>query len=55
MNNLAALYKFTGRYSEAESLFKQALAICESTLGVGHPDTIRIQQNYTIFSREAYR
>jgi len=54
LNNLAALYKFTRRYSEAEPLFQQALAICEHTLGVGNPDTIRVWGNYAVFLREAY-
>ncbi|MCC5643160.1 tetratricopeptide repeat protein [Nostoc sp. CHAB 5824] len=55
LNNLAALYYSTGRYNEAELLFQEALAICKQTLGVSHPDTIRVQENYAIFLREAYR
>ncbi len=55
LNNLAALYKFTRRYSEAEPLFQQALAICEHTLGVSHPHTIKVRGNYARFLREAYR
>jgi len=36
--NLAELYKFMGRYAEAESLYKEALKVIESTLGRDHPD-----------------
>jgi tetratricopeptide (TPR) repeat protein len=52
--NLAELYRATGRYSEAEPLYQQALAICERTLGVDHLHTIRVQENYARFLREAY-
>ncbi|WP_375512045.1 tetratricopeptide repeat protein, partial [uncultured Nostoc sp.] len=55
LNNLALLYKFTGRYNEAKPLFEQALAICEQSLGVGHPNTMTIRGNYAIFLREIYR
>ncbi|MEH2162514.1 MAG: tetratricopeptide repeat protein, partial [Nostoc sp.] len=54
LNNLAELYFFTGRYSEAEPLYLQAFAICEQTLGVDHPNTITVRGNYAIFLREAY-
>ncbi|HLC16466.1 MAG TPA: tetratricopeptide repeat protein, partial [Thermodesulfovibrionia bacterium] len=37
--NLAGLYTKTGRYSEAEPLYKRALAIDEKVLGQDHPDT----------------
>ena len=33
LNNLAALYRTTGRYAEAEPLYKRALAIDEESLG----------------------
>jgi CHAT domain-containing protein len=36
---LAALYQSQGRYSEAEPLYKQALAIRKQQLGDNHPDT----------------
>ncbi|WP_423202526.1 CHAT domain-containing tetratricopeptide repeat protein [Microcystis flos-aquae] len=39
LNNLAALYRVQGRYSEAEPLYKQALAIWKQQLGDNHPDT----------------
>ncbi|PHM05932.1 tetratricopeptide repeat protein, partial [Nostoc sp. 'Peltigera malacea cyanobiont' DB3992] len=55
LNNLAALYESTGRYNEAEPLYQQALAICERTLGVGHPHTMTVRGNYARFLREAYR
>lgn len=37
-----------------EQLDEKALAICECTLGVGHPDTIAVRKNYASFLREAY-
>ncbi len=37
------------------SLYQQAAAICERTLGVGHSDTMRVLGNYAKFLREAYR
>ncbi|WP_287699514.1 CHAT domain-containing protein, partial [Microcystis sp. M165S2] len=39
LNNLAELYRSQGRYSEAEPLYKQALAIIKQQLGDNHPDT----------------
>ena len=38
LNNLAELYRATGRYAEAEPLFQRALAIGEKTLGPEHPN-----------------
>ena len=40
LNNLAALYDSQGRYTEAEPLYLQALAIAEQALGENHPNTI---------------
>jgi hypothetical protein len=37
LNNLAVLYKDTGRHAEAEPLLKRSLAIKEKALGKGHP------------------
>jgi tetratricopeptide (TPR) repeat protein len=37
-NNLAELYKSQGRYSEAEPLYQQALALRQKLLGDEHPD-----------------
>jgi tetratricopeptide (TPR) repeat protein len=37
-NNLAALYRSQGRYSEAEPLYQQALALRQKLLGDEHPD-----------------
>ncbi|WP_039899559.1 CHAT domain-containing protein, partial [Microcystis sp. T1-4] len=39
LNNLAELYRVQGRYSEAEPLYQQALAIRKQQLGDNHPDT----------------
>ena len=37
LNNLAALYRDTGRYAEAEPLYQRAIAIDEKALGPDHP------------------
>ena len=37
LNNLALLYDAQGRYTEAEPLYKRALAIREKALGPAHP------------------
>ena len=39
LNNLATIYDNTGRYSEAEPLFEEALSIRRRLLGADHPDT----------------
>ena len=38
LNSLAALYRATGRYAEAEPLYQRAITINEKALGPGHPD-----------------
>jgi Tetratricopeptide repeat len=40
VNNLAGLYESTGRYAEAEPLYKRALEARERVLGPEHPDTL---------------
>lgn len=44
-NNLAGLLKTTGRYDEAEPLYRKALAIMTSTLGTEHPHTKTVANN----------
>lgn len=38
LNNLAMLYKKTGKYSAAEKLYLRELAISEKLVGLDHPD-----------------
>ena len=38
LNNLAVLYHTQGKYSDAEPLYRRALAIREKSLGPKHPD-----------------
>jgi len=45
LNNLAFLYQYQGRYSEAEPLLKQSLAIRKQQLGDNHPDTAQSLNN----------
>jgi tetratricopeptide (TPR) repeat protein len=46
LNNLANLYRDTGRSPEAEPLFKRAMAILEKTLPPDHPHRMRGRENY---------
>ncbi|MEH1971339.1 tetratricopeptide repeat protein, partial [Nostoc sp.] len=43
--NLAFLYKSQGRYSDAESLLIEALAMRKHLLGANHPNTINTREN----------
>jgi tetratricopeptide (TPR) repeat protein len=45
LNNLASLYESQGKYSEAEPLYLDALAMSERTLGANHPNTITVWDN----------
>ncbi|MFN5991821.1 MAG: tetratricopeptide repeat protein, partial [Dolichospermum sp.] len=45
LNNLANLYDSQGKYSEAELLYLDALAMSERTLGANHPNTITVRYN----------
>ena len=45
VNNLAYLYSFQERYSEAERLYIKALATCDEWLGANHPNTVIIRKN----------
>jgi tetratricopeptide (TPR) repeat protein len=46
LNNLALLFVSQKRYIEAESLYQQAIAICEKALGPDHPYLAAIAENY---------
>jgi tetratricopeptide (TPR) repeat protein len=46
MNNLALLLHEGSRYSDAEPLFKEALAIQEEAFGKRHPETASTRYNY---------
>ena len=63
LNNLAAVYKSQGNYAKAEPLSRQSLAASQITSNPIpfhqlptddfriHPDTVRILQNYALFTR----
>ena len=36
----------TGRYEDAEPLYKQAIAICTAALGADHPNTKIVRNNF---------
>ncbi|GCE60930.1 photosystem I assembly protein Ycf3 [Microcystis aeruginosa NIES-4285] len=46
---MAVFYQSQGRYSEAEPLYKQALAIRKQQLGDNHPDTATSLNNLAVF------
>ena len=46
LNNLANIYKATGRYSKAEPLYKEALSISRSALETDHSDTATGLNNF---------
>ena len=48
MANLAVVYRYQGRYNEAESLCSRALGGDEKTLGSEHPDTLKALDNLGI-------
>ncbi|TYT69811.1 tetratricopeptide repeat protein, partial [Microcystis aeruginosa] len=48
LNNLAELYKYQGRYAEAEPLYVRAIAIYQERLGENHPHTQTVRQNFMI-------
>jgi hypothetical protein len=39
---------------EAELVLKKALEICEQQLGVDHPNTITVKENYEDFLRKGH-
>ncbi|HEX4715084.1 MAG TPA: tetratricopeptide repeat protein, partial [Ktedonobacteraceae bacterium] len=47
LNNLAMLHGKQQHYAQALPLLKRALAIYEQALGVEHPDTQQVRENYT--------
>jgi tetratricopeptide (TPR) repeat protein len=47
-NNLALLYKYQGRYDQAEPLFLQALELRKRLLGDNHPDVAQSLNNLAV-------
>ena len=45
MNHLATLLRDQGKLDEAESMFRQAVAVAEHAWGADHTDTARIETN----------
>ena len=48
LNNLANLYRKTGRYEQAGSLFQRAIAILGKSLPPDHPNLAAARENYAI-------
>jgi tetratricopeptide (TPR) repeat protein len=55
LNNLAGLYRATGRHAEAEPLYERALAIGEKALPPDHPNLALVRKNYAILLDELGR
>lgn len=55
LNNLAEPYHAQGRYTEAEPLYEQALAINEKVLGAEHPDVATNLSNLAAFYHDLGR
>jgi tetratricopeptide (TPR) repeat protein len=51
LSGLANLYSLQGKYAEAELLLQRTLAIVEKQLGLDHPDTVAIRENYNALVR----
>jgi len=52
LNNLASLYDSQGKYSEAEPLYLDALAMFERVQGTNHPNTITVRNNLQILQQQ---
>jgi tetratricopeptide (TPR) repeat protein len=44
-NKLGECFRFTGKYAEAEAMYRQMLQLQETVLGKDHPDTLRTMKN----------
>ena len=55
LNNLAAMYKTQGQYTQAEPLYMRSLMIVEKTLGPDHPHVATILGNLASLYRETKR
>ena len=51
LNNLAALYRATGRHAEAEPLYLQAMELRRTALGERHPDYAASLNNLAVLYR----
>ena len=55
LNNRAQVYRFTGRYLEAETDYREALGIWEKSVGPSHPDYARGLVNLAAFYHDRGR
>ena len=55
LNNLAVLYKATGRYAEAEPFYSRALALRRQVLGERHPHTFHSLSNLALLYKDTGR
>jgi len=49
---LARLYELQEKDNEAEPLYLEALAIFEQSLGIDHPNTVTVRENYQLFLQQ---
>ena len=52
LNNLAGLYRSQGKYADAEPLYQRALNILEEALGLKHPNTRTVRENYVFTEKD---
>jgi tetratricopeptide (TPR) repeat protein len=45
-NNLAGLLRAQGKYDQAEPLYRRAIEIFQTKLGLDHPDTVTVRESY---------
>ncbi len=55
MNNLAEIYRLSGRLEEAETMFRQAIVILEKTLEPAHADVAMAQNNLAALYQDQQR
>ncbi len=55
LNHLASLYQDQGNYTQAEPLYKRALAIAEQASGSEYPDLATTLENYAELLRKTNR
>ncbi|MFX6880652.1 tetratricopeptide repeat protein, partial [Acinetobacter baumannii] len=54
-HNLATVYHIQKKYKDAESAYTKAMTVCQKALGMNHPATVKILQDYAKMLRETHR
>ncbi len=51
MKDIAMIFPSIGDRKEAEALFQNAIALCQSHLGEGHSDYVELVEHYRLFTQ----